>query len=74
MTQMFGSRVHNYVFIDKENTGQVRDAGEVVPAGRWTSSSLLGGPPGPLVPGEVGPVGLDPRLGAPLLCDVVAPA
>lgn len=40
-TQMFGSRVYNYVFIDKEKTGQVRDDGEVAPAGRWTSSVYL---------------------------------
>lgn len=56
-----------------KNTGPLRDDGEVTPANRWDVFSLLGRPPAPLVPGEVGSVGLDPGLGAPLLRDVVAP-
>lgn len=41
MTQMFGSHVYNYVFIDRENTGLLRDDSEVTPANRWTSSVYL---------------------------------
>lgn len=41
MTQMFGSHVHNYVFIDRENTGLRQDDGEVTAASRWTSSVHL---------------------------------
>lgn len=73
MTQMFGSGVHHHVFIDRDSEGLLRyKRGSGPPTGPILGS--LGGPPGPLVPGEVGPVGLDPGLGVPLLCDVVAPA
>lgn len=41
MTQMFGSHVYNYVFIDRENTGLVRDDSKVTPANRWSSSVYL---------------------------------
>lgn len=41
MTQMFGSHVYNYAFIDKNDTGQSVGQTEVEPTNRWLSSVYL---------------------------------
>lgn len=72
MTQLFSFLIYNYAFIDKNETCPQQDTRR---SGQETdgSFSLLCGPPGPLVPGEVRPVRFHPGLWGPLLCDFVAP-
>lgn len=41
MTQMFGSHVYNYTFIDKNDTGLSVGQTEVEPTNRWVSSVYL---------------------------------
>lgn len=72
MTQLFGSHIYNYVFIDKNYTDPLRDK---LRSSQLTDGvfSLLRRPPGSLVPGKVCSIGLHPGLWGPLLCYVVAP-